>query len=88
MLLTLRGTPPGSLQADQFSWGMRRFSQGKEVPLFPPTITLGDLADASFYFGHSVNYPDEDPVPDPANYSGTPYGAEIERRRQILNTKR
>ena len=88
VLLSLRGTPAGNLAANQFSWGARRFVQGKEVPLFPPTTTLGDLADACFYFGHSVDVSGQDPEPDPAIYAGTPYGAEILRRRQILNTKR
>jgi len=88
VLLSLKGAPAASVPANQFSWGMRRFAQGKEVPLFPPTTTLGDLADACFYFGHSVDCPGQDPEPDPAMYAGTPYGAEILRRRQILNTKR
>ena len=51
-----------SLAAGQFSWGARRLVQGEEVPLFPPTTTLGDLADACSYLGHSVNYVDEDPA--------------------------
>src|SRR5262249_34953748 len=88
VLVSLRGTPAGRLAANQFSWGGRRFVQGKEVPLFPPTTTLGDLADACLYFGHSVDIPDPDPDPDPAIYAGTSYGAEILRRRKILDTKR
>jgi hypothetical protein len=88
VLVSLRGTPAGGLAADQFSWGGRRFVQGKEVPLFPPTTTLGDLADACFYYGHSVDILGQDPDPDPAIYAGTPYGAEIVRRRQILGTNR
>ena len=87
VLVSLRGTPEAAFTANQFSWGARRFVQGKEVPLFAPTVTLGDLADACVYFGQTSN-DDPDPDPDPALYRGTPYGAEVARRRQILATRR
>jgi hypothetical protein len=85
VLLSLRGTPAASFPANRLSWGARRFVGGKEVPLFAPGVTLGDLADACVYFGQVA---DADPEPDPAIYRGSPYGAEIARRRQILDTKR
>ena len=85
VFVSLRGTPVAAFIANQFFWGARRFLQGKEVPLFAPTVTLGDLADACVYFGEAS---DSDPDPDPAIYSGTPYGTEVARRRQILATRR
>jgi hypothetical protein len=84
VLLSLRWTPAAAFAANQFSWGARRFAGGKEVPLFAPDVTLGDLADACVYFGQGA---DADPDPDPAIYRGTPYGAEIARRRQILDSR-
>jgi hypothetical protein len=84
VLVSLNAAPAGRLAANVFSWGFRRFVQGKEVPQFPPTTTLADLADACLYYGRGVEVPGQDPAPDPAIYAGTPYGAEIARRRQIL----
>lgn len=85
VLVSLRGSQEGAFTANQFSWGARRFVQAKEVPLFGSTVTLGDLADACVYFGQTS---DGDPDPNAAIYRGTPYGAEVARRRQIVEARR
>jgi hypothetical protein len=86
VLVSLRGTPEAAFTLNQFSWGARRFVQGKGVPLFAPNLTLGDREDACVYFGQAADA--ADPDPDPAIYRGTPYGAEVARRRQILDARR
>jgi hypothetical protein len=70
VLVSLRGTPAAAFSANQFSWGARRFVQGKEVPLFSPTVTLGNIADACVYYGPSTDAdPYVDPDPDPCDLS-------------------
>ena len=86
ILVWLKGAAQAAFTLNQFSWGARRFVQGKEVPLFPPESTLGDIADAFVYFGR-VAGDDADPEPDPSIYRGTPYGAEVTRRRAILDAR-
>jgi hypothetical protein len=84
ILVSLKGTRAAAFAANLFPWGARRFVQGKEVPLFAPTVTLGDLADACVYYGQGPEADAYvDPEPDPGIYEGTPYGAEVARRKRL-----
>jgi hypothetical protein len=50
------------------------------------TSMLGAAIDACVYFGNSADV-DKRLDPDPAIYQGTPYGAEIARRRKIMEAR-
>src|SRR5262249_21178876 len=56
---------------------------GKTVTV---TSKLSDGFDACIYFGNSASVAAV-VEPDPAIYRNTPYGAEIERRRKIMETR-
>jgi hypothetical protein len=77
VLVSLNGTTAGSLVLETSYTYM-----GKKVI---NTSTLGAGFDACVYFGNS---PDVVLNPDPAIYKDTVYGAEVARRRQIMETRR
>jgi hypothetical protein len=79
VLVSLNGTKVGSLVLETSYTYM-----GKKVT---NTSTLGTAFDACVYFGNSPDVAIR-LDPDPVIYKGTPYGAEVARRRQILEIRR
>jgi hypothetical protein len=79
VLVSLIGTPAASLVLETSYVFM-----GKKVT---NTSMLGDAIDACVYFGNSADVGIR-LDPDPAIYEGTPYGAEIARRRKIMGAGR
>ena len=93
ILLPLAGSEVGSLHAaDLLERGTRRIkvAGGKPVleggkpvfiPVFEGDIKVGDLADACLYFGGAAP---ELVQPPQGLYNRTEYGAELQRRRSIV----
>ena len=79
VLVSLIGTPAASLVLETSYVFM-----GKRVN---NTSMLGNAIDACVYFGNSTDVA-LTLDPDPAIYRATPYGAEIARRRKIMEIGR
>src|SRR5262249_17218186 len=79
LLLSLIGTPAANLTLDA-----TMTVNGKKVTV---TSKPGDAFDACVYFGNTADVATM-VEPDPALYRDTPYGAEIARRRKIMETRR